>query len=154
MKLEIGSGNKPKKGYVHFDIRKNIDVDIVGDARKLPFSDNKFETVFSRFFLEHLFRKDALIALKEMHRILKPNGILEIIVPNLKYFCKLFLEEEGQKKEWALNKIYGFENYKEDHHYFGYDEEVLSNILIKIGFSNVKRMETEDQFLHLICKKA
>jgi predicted SAM-dependent methyltransferase len=120
----------------------------------LPFKDGEFVEVYSRFFLEHLPRKDAVLSLKEMFRVLGANGTLEILVPNLAYFCKLFIEEKGQKKEWALNKIYGFENYVEDHHFFGYDEETLAKLLTEIGFVEVKRViEKEDQYLHLNAKK-
>jgi predicted SAM-dependent methyltransferase len=152
-KLEIGSGNKPKAGYLHFDIREDIGADVIGNATKLPFADHAFEEVFSRFFLEHLPRKKAQVALTEMFRVLKQGGKLEIIVPNIAYFCKLFIKEVGQKKEWALNKIYGFEDYQEDHHFFGYDKEILSNELTKLGFQNVKQLETEDQYLHLTATK-
>lgn len=152
-KLEIGSGNKPKEGYLHFDVRENVKADVVGDARKLPFENGEFSEVYSRFFLEHLPRKEALLALKEMNRVLKKGGTLEIIVPNIGYFCKLFIEEIGQKKEWALNKIYGFENYIEDHHFFGYDEIILSKALIESGFSDIKRITDEEQYLHLVAKK-
>ncbi|MFA6319702.1 MAG: methyltransferase domain-containing protein [archaeon] len=148
-KLEIGSGNKPKEGYLHFDIRSNVNADVIGDAKKLPFRDEKFSEVYSRFFLEHLLRKDARITLKEMYRVLKKEGVLEIIVPNIAYFFKLFLTESGQKKEWALNKIYGFENYVEDHHYFGYDEETLKNFLTEAGFREINRISEEEQYLHL-----
>jgi len=153
-KLEIGSGPKPKEGYLHFDIRKLAGTDIVGDARKLPFKDGEFEEVFSRFFLEHLPRKDALLSIKEMFRVLQSKGKLEILVPNLAYFCNLFLTEKGQKKEWALNKIYGFENYPEDHHYFGYDSETLAKILKEIGFIEIIQVqEKEEQYLHLSASK-
>ena len=97
-KLEIGSGAKPKAGYLHFDVRSNVKADVVGDARQLPFQDNEFNEVYSRFFLEHLPRADAKKALTEMMRVIKPSGIIEIIVPNLAYFCRLYLEETGQKK--------------------------------------------------------
>jgi predicted SAM-dependent methyltransferase len=152
-KLEIGSGNKPMEGYLHFDIRPNVNADVVGDATKLPFKDGEFEEVFSRFFLEHLPRKDAKSALKEMFRVLKDGGKLDILVPNIEFFCKTFVEEKGQKKEWALNKIYGFENYKEDHHFFGYDEETLSNELKTVGFKEIKRVKNEEQYLQLTAKK-
>ena len=152
-KLEIGSGNKPKEGYLHFDVRDNVKADVIGDARKLPFGNEEFSEVYSRFFLEHLLRKDALVALSEMFRVLKKEGVLEIIVPNIGYFCKLFITETGQKKEWALNKIYGFENYIEDHHYFGYDEDTLTQALILSGFSEIKRINEEEQYLHLSAKK-
>ena len=41
-KLEIGSGAKPKEGYLHFDVRSNVKADVIGDARQLPFEDNEF----------------------------------------------------------------------------------------------------------------
>ncbi len=152
-KLEIGSGNKPKEGYTHFDIRDGIGADVVGDAKKLAFKDGEFDCVYSRFFLEHLPRNDAKIALKEMHRVLKKGGLLEIIVPNLAYFCKLFIEETGQKKDWALNKIYGFEKYQEDHHYFGYDFETLKKFLIETGFDKIEEIKKEEQHLHITATK-
>ncbi len=153
MKLEIGSGNKPREGYLHFDIRKNIGADVVGNAEKLPFKNEEFEEVFSRFFLEHLPRKKAELAVKEMFRVTKKGGFVEIIVPNIAYFCRLFVEEKGQKKEWALNKIYGFENYNEDHHFFGYDLDTLSQLLEKNGFIDIKQIETEEQYLQLRARK-
>ncbi len=155
-KLEIGSGNKPTKGYVHFDIRGDVGADFVGNATKLPFKNEEFEEVFSRFFLEHLPRTRAKLALKEMFRVLKKEGRLEIIVPNLEYFCKIFLEEKGQKKEWALNKIYGFEKYQEDHHFFGYDEEILATFLKEAGFKEIKMIESkekEEQYLAMEATK-
>ena len=149
-KLEIGSGNKPMKGYLHFDVRKSVNADVVGDACALPFKDGEFEEVFSRFFLEHLPRNEAKKALKEMFRVLAKSGRIEIIVQNFVFFFKLFLDSTGQKKEWALNKIYGFENYKEDHHYFGYDRENLKQFLEEVGFKKIEIIESkekEEQYL-------
>lgn len=149
-KLEIGSGNKPKPGYIHFDIRSDIGADVVGDAKTLPFKEEEFEEVFSRFFLEHLLRADIKKCLKEMHRVLQKNGKVIVIVPNLAYFCKLFVEETGQKKGWALNKMYGFENYPEDHHNFGFDFEILEIYLKEAGFSNITQIkDMDEQYLHV-----
>jgi predicted SAM-dependent methyltransferase len=155
-KLEIGSGTKPMPGYLHFDIRDDVEADVVGDARALPFEEGQFEEVFTRFFLEHVLRKDARVALSEMFRVLKKGGKLEIIVPNIAYFFRLFLEETGQKKEWALNKIYGFENYGEDHHFFGYDAETLAKYLKEAGFIKIEKIESkerEEQYLAMIAFK-
>lgn len=155
-KLEIGSGTKPKEGFLHFDIRNIEQTDIVGDAENLPFDDFSFKEVFLRFFLEHLPRNKAKKVLFEIFRVLKKNGKVEIIVPNLAYFCKLFLTQTGQKKEWALNKIYGFEKYEEDHHFFGYDEETLKNFLKETGFKKIKRIESkekQEQYLAMIAYK-
>jgi ubiquinone/menaquinone biosynthesis C-methylase UbiE len=45
-----------------------------GDVYHLPFKDNSFDLVFSRFLFEYL--KAPLLALKEMKRICTPGGIV------------------------------------------------------------------------------
>jgi SAM-dependent methyltransferase len=43
-----------------------------GDAHALEFEDNRFDVVYCRYVLEHV--ADPLQVLKEMRRVLKPNG--------------------------------------------------------------------------------
>lgn len=47
----------------------------------MPFPDNFFEGVHASHILEHLYPEDFYRALKEMDRVLKPNGILVISSP-------------------------------------------------------------------------
>jgi demethylmenaquinone methyltransferase/2-methoxy-6-polyprenyl-1,4-benzoquinol methylase len=50
---------------------------LVCDAEKLPFADNHFDVVSVAFGLRNMTHKDA--ALKEMCRVLKPNGKLLVL---------------------------------------------------------------------------
>ena len=50
------------------------------DVYDLPFPDNAFDAVFSHTLLEHL--NDPLQALKEMHRVLKPGGVIGVRAPD------------------------------------------------------------------------
>jgi demethylmenaquinone methyltransferase/2-methoxy-6-polyprenyl-1,4-benzoquinol methylase len=50
---------------------------LVCDAEKLPFADNHFEVVSVAFGLRNMTHKD--VALKEMCRVLKPNGKLLVL---------------------------------------------------------------------------
>lgn len=52
---------------------------IQGSAEKLPFPDESFDVVYSSHVLEHV--NSEIEALKEMKRVLKPNGILIIGMP-------------------------------------------------------------------------
>jgi SAM-dependent methyltransferase len=49
---------------------------------KLDFEDNTFDFVYSEHFFEHLFLEEAFELLKECYRILKPNGVIRISVPD------------------------------------------------------------------------
>lgn len=50
-----------------------------GDATRLPFPDNTFDTVVTSEVLEHIQNDVAAIA--ELHRVLKPGGTLGVTVP-------------------------------------------------------------------------
>jgi SAM-dependent methyltransferase len=47
---------------------------VVADARHLPFPDGSFDVVFSYSVLQHFGKEDALQALREMGRVLRPGG--------------------------------------------------------------------------------
>jgi ubiquinone/menaquinone biosynthesis C-methylase UbiE len=53
---------------------------VEGDATKIPLPDNSFEVVTCQTVLMHLER--PLDALREMHRILRPGGLLICVEPN------------------------------------------------------------------------
>ncbi|MBS7635568.1 hypothetical protein KEJ34_08855, partial [Candidatus Bathyarchaeota archaeon] len=53
MMLDIGCGEGPKRGDIGLDIRKTSSVDILADARMLPFRDESFVHVYSSHLIEH-----------------------------------------------------------------------------------------------------
>lgn len=87
--LNLGCGNKKLPEETGVDIIAGPMVDVVTDLNKypLPFEANSVDIVRSSHCFEHL---DNLITLMEdIHRMLKPNGILEFTVPhvsNIEFF--------------------------------------------------------------------
>lgn len=75
-------------GYLHHNLRDGI-----------PFPDGSADVVYSSHVLEHLERKDALPFLREIHRVLKPNGIVRLVVPDLERAVTAYLQ--------ALNALRG-----------------------------------------------
>jgi len=55
--------------------------------------DNKYDVCFSSNLLEHLARDRILTALCEMKRILKPGGILVLLLPNYRYCFREFWDD-------------------------------------------------------------
>ena len=57
---------------------------ILWDLRKgVPFNNNTFDVVYHSHLLEHIDKTNAPVFLKECFRVLKPNGIIRIAVPDL-----------------------------------------------------------------------
>lgn len=59
--------------YIGLD-SQGSEPDVLGDAHALPFEDDAFELILSMAVLEHI--RHPLVAAREMHRVLKPGGLL------------------------------------------------------------------------------
>lgn len=58
---------------------------------RLPYADESFDVTYSSHFLEHLEEENAARLLGEVRRILKQNGILRLVVPDLENIAKEYL---------------------------------------------------------------
>ena len=104
----------------------------------LPFPDNSTDFVYSSHFLEHLFREDARRLLSESLRVLKPGGLCRICVPDLAYAVAQY--QAGHKKEMLENYFFVEDraSYLARHKYM-YDFELLRDVLLELGFVDVRR---------------
>ena len=78
--LNLGSGNEPRAGAVNVDLRRAPGVNVVADARSLPFPDGVFLEIHASSLLEHF--SDPYAVLDEIHRALRSSGRVEIRVPS------------------------------------------------------------------------
>lgn len=79
IKINLGSGKFPKKGYVNLDI---LPADIQHDLNVFPypFPDNCAELIEGDHVLEHL--EEPFKVMAELHRILAPGGKFVMRVPH------------------------------------------------------------------------
>ena len=65
---------------------------IIWDLRRgIPFSDRTFDVVYHSHLLEHIDREDAPAFLRECLRVLKPRGIVRVVVPDLEVLAREYL---------------------------------------------------------------
>jgi len=80
-KLNLGCGHDIKAGWINLDSKSLSGVDRVHDVEQLPlpFESNTFDNVLAKDILEHV---EYIAVLKDVCRILKPDGVLQIQVPH------------------------------------------------------------------------
>jgi len=89
--MDFGCGQKPYKAlfsvddYVGVDFENpghphlNESIDVFYDGKKLPFTSEYFDSIFSSEVFEHVFNLEEI--LKELNRVLKTNGMILITCP-------------------------------------------------------------------------
>lgn len=148
MKLEIGCGRSPRKGYRTCDIRNLPNIDYVCSADKLPFENEKIDEIYSRHLVEHFSLKEFLKVLQEWNRVLKPNGELYIICPNMLWHLEqivkgdhksFYSKDRGSNdRYWGFGSLFGWQQDEFDVHKFGYYFELMKDILEDFGFGDIE----------------
>ncbi|MCK5295270.1 MAG: methyltransferase domain-containing protein [Alphaproteobacteria bacterium] len=161
-KLEIGGGKKPREGYLQMDMKKLKGVDVVGDAKKLPFEDGELSEIYGHWLLEHFAYREIPKLLKEWHRALEKGGKVHMVTNNGEAHTFAYLEGVIDIHEYnrmlfgiALQKIdpKNVTDETPDHH-TKYKMEDLHKIywtkeLVTHFFNPIfERVETDEQWRH------
>lgn len=77
----VGGAGLQLPGFVNIDIAAVPGVDVVANASRLPFLQNSCDLVACLALLEHVRDPECIVS--EIHRVLKPGGELQVVVP----FC-------------------------------------------------------------------
>jgi len=108
LKLNLGSGNRPLRGYINIDLYSplaNVCLDL---TQKLPFSDNSIQEINADHLIEHFSILEWRRIKKDWFRILEPGGFLIIGCPDIDRWLKRFLDNsEGRKWSYWIIGIYG-----------------------------------------------
>jgi Methyltransferase domain len=175
MKLHLGCGSQVFDGWINVDYalgawlarvplfpqfnRKfkifNLDWDsrihLHNLTRRFPWQDESAEVVYSAHTLEHFSREHGRHFLTESHRVLKKGGIIRIIVPDLQYIARQYVDGQLPADQFlhALGVLYGsYGNNRlknrlsyllEFPHKCMYDTSTLQRILEEIGFQAASR---------------
>jgi ubiquinone/menaquinone biosynthesis C-methylase UbiE len=74
------SGEAIKQAKKHYSVNA-----IISDIRDpLPYNTEQFEFIISDISLHYFSEKDTFVILMEIHRVLKPNGIMLVCLSSMK----------------------------------------------------------------------
>ena len=125
-KLNVGCGYNIKSGWINLDVVDLPGVDIVHDIENipLPFDDNTFSVILCQDVLEHI---EYVPVLRDLHRILKKGGKLQIRVPH--FSSRRNYEDPTHKKMFSIRTFEFFikNSYSKRDYYFDYHFDRISN---------------------------
>jgi predicted SAM-dependent methyltransferase len=90
--LNLGCGSTFHSDWRNLDIAPHSNGVEKWDSKNgIPSKNQSVDFIYHSHMLEHLSEDDAKNLIKECHRVLKPQGVIRIAVPDLEIICREFL---------------------------------------------------------------
>lgn len=113
----MGCGSRFHPDWTNIDIVSSSPSVQEYDLRQgIPYPDSTFNVVYHSHLMEHLTKHEALDFLKECYRVLKLNGIIRVVVPDLEQITCIYLRalekacqgdtEWQHNYEWIMLELY------------------------------------------------
>lgn len=203
LKINLGSGPRAVTGWVNLDgalgarLHKtwgfkslnrllgltnaswDHSIQIHDLRRPLPWTNNAVDVVYTSHTLEHMSRDDGETILRECFRVLKPSGVLRILVPDLAAHVQNYVEGQTRAEDFVeeLGVLYGTgkqgwkrltSRFIEFPHQCMYDTPSLLRVCRAIGFEceakqafdslieDIRNIELEDRTVGAVvveCRK-
>lgn len=133
--LNLGCGEGKVKGATNIDINSATKPDLVADVRrKLPFDTNSVDEILFYHTIEHIEKRYHQDIYRELNRILKPEGILNLAYPEFTEIVENWKTNfQGKKDFWEMT-IYGAQRSQSDFHVALMHTPDVKLELIKAGF--------------------
>ncbi len=154
--LHMGCGDVIRPGWLNVDIHPAADLRL-DVRRRWPFSDGSAAIVFAEHLFEHLpWPGDADHFLAEARRVLGPDGMLRLSVPDMARHAQAYLEHDGGFRRsfapflpsyattWGDALNHHFRQYGE--HHYAYDAETLAARLTGAGFADPEVVSPDHEY--------
>lgn len=90
--LNVGCGKRLHPSWINIDILPTDPEVMVYDIRRsFPFDDNSVDVVYHSHVLEHIPKAEVPEFLQECYRVLKPGGIMRVVVPDLEQIIRQYI---------------------------------------------------------------
>lgn len=152
-----GAGNRWNPPYyshlrrVCLDVDPKVKPDICLDARLLRWQEpEQYEAILCSHNLEHYDPDDVEVVLQGFLQVLKSDGFVEILVPNIPRICEIMMHNQhdlddlfyrsGRGRVYFRDTIYGFAQEIADSgqsfyaHKTGFSPLSLQQVLLQNGF--------------------
>jgi SAM-dependent methyltransferase len=155
IRLDLGAGHARDTGWVRLDLalerqkvgaygqviseKQNIEPDIVCDIRDIPLPDDYADKARAIHVIEHFYPWEALKAVKEWVRVIKPGGELAIECPCLEKVVAL--AQVPECPPWFVHwGLYGDPRLEDPSmmHHWCYSKMHLAKLMGQAGLVNLR----------------
>lgn len=159
--LNLGCGQRYHPDWTNINFTSTGEAVIAHNLKDgIPFPDQSFDVVYHSHVLEHFSKTEAEPFIKECYRVLRPQGILRVVVPDLEEMARMYLHSLNQVSD-------GFSEWDDNYEWMlleMYDQTVrnqsggeMSNFLAQKNISNqdfvIKRCGVEIKNIILAAQK-
>lgn len=133
LKLHLGCGHIHLPEYINIDIEPFEGVDLICDARSLPYGDNSVDFIYSCALIEEFGRYEWVDVLKHWCDKLRSGATLRLSTSNFMAVCWRYMETLSMNG--LLGLVVGGQRESHTHHGMIFDYHSLSVGMRKAGFS-------------------
>jgi SAM-dependent methyltransferase len=107
-------------------------------SRRFRFANATFECVYASHVLEHLERHAAERCLREVHRVLKDDGVLRVAVPDLDGVVAAYDPADPDSFLRGIYESHSCRRSRGSQHRWQYNALSLEELLRRVGFRQVE----------------
>ncbi len=155
--------NSPEWTELTFDIDPSVKPDLVGSMTDMSaVATASVDAIFSSHNLEHLYVHEVEVALREFHRVLKPEGFAVITCPDLQAVAQLIAADKLTEAAYVspagpirpIDIVFGYSpaiaaGNRHMAHHCGFTQKVMIGTLQAAGFRGFAGARRPAPFLDL-----
>lgn len=115
--LNLGCGDTFHNDWINIDFRsRSKNVLEHNLLQGIPKDNSTAKVIYHSHVLEHFSKSDAILFIKDCHRVLEPNGIIRIVVPDLEQIVMNYINylhqsideipDALEKYNWTLLELF------------------------------------------------
>jgi len=145
MKINMGCGWRNfGQGWIHIDGGDYDHVDST-DIFLNNYQNNSIDLIYASHFIEYFDQEEVLPLLENWKKVLKPNGILRLAVPDFEVCNKLYFKQNFSI-DYFIGPLFGKMKMgdKTIFHKTAYDFHSLKKLLISVGMKKIRKYDWEE----------
>jgi predicted SAM-dependent methyltransferase len=151
IRINLGALDSGKEEWLNVDATPSPALDFLCDLRRpLPLGEGVAECLFCEHVMEHFdYEEEIPSFLQECKRLLKPGGVVRLVVPDGEKYCRMLASESWEQAKilrdpsrYRTRMEMVNDAFRQDsQHLFAYDGETMELVLKEAGFDEIRVMK-------------